>query len=373
MGDLMTHFSAVTDTRKEQGKRHPLISIIAIAIIGVICGADDWVTIELVGKTKEEWLKTFLDLPHGIPSHDTFGKVFARMDPDEFQACFLAWIEEVAEMTTGQVIAIDGKTVRRSHDRAKGQKPLHLVSAWASANELAIGQKKIEDKSNEITAIPELLKLLDLRGCIVTIDAIGTQKGICRAILGQEADYVLAVKRNQGKLYEDLRHLFDADCEDDFQGSPFDYARTVNKGHGRIEIRECWVTANPEYLAYLDPDSEWKGLGSIAVVKATRKIGEKESSEMRHFISSLHAGAKDMLTYIRTHWEVENKLHWCLDVVFREDESRVRKGHAPENLAFMRKIALNALRQDKSKKCGTKGKRLICAMDNEYLLKVIRL
>lgn len=371
MGDLMTHFSAVTDTRKAQGKRHPLMSIIAIAIIGVICGADDWVTVELVGRTKEEWLKTFLDLPHGIPSHDTFGKVFAWMDPDEFQACFLAWIGEVAEMTTGQVIAIDGKTVRRSHDRGNGQKPLHLVSAWASANEMAIGQKKIEDKSNEITAIPELLKLLDLRGCIVTIDAIGTQKEISRAILEQKADYVLAVKRNQGNLYEDIRHLFDADREDEFQGSPFDYARTVNKGHGRIEIRECWVTTDREYLAYIDPENEWAGLGSIAVVKAARKVGEKETSEVRYFISSLKADAKDMLTYIRTHWEVENKLHWCLDVVFREDESRVRKGHAPENLALMRKIAVNVLRKEKSKKCGAKAKRLVCAMDTDYLLKVI--
>ena len=181
MGDLMTHFSKVTDARKEQGKRHPLISIIAIAIIGVICGADDWVSIEEVGKAKEGWFRKFLNLPHGIPSHDTFGKVFAWMDPDEFQGSFLAWIKEVAEMTTGQVIAIDGKTVRRSHDRANGKKPLHLVSV--SANELAIGQRKIEDKSNEITAIPALLKLLDIRGCIVTIDAMGTQKEIARAIL----------------------------------------------------------------------------------------------------------------------------------------------------------------------------------------------
>jgi len=181
-------------------------------------------------------------------------------------------------MTTGQVIAIDGKTVRRSHDRGKGKKPLHLVSAWASANELAIGQRKIEDKSNEITAIPELLNLLDIRGCIVTIDAMGTQKEIAKAILGQKADYVLAVKRNQGRLYEDIRHLFKVDREDGFKGSPFDHARTVDKGHGRIEIRECWVTADPEYLEYIDPDGEWEGLGSIAVVKATRKIGEKETS-----------------------------------------------------------------------------------------------
>ncbi len=381
MSDLMTHFSKVTDirppsvpgAREEQGKRHPLMDIIAIAIIGVICGADDWVTIEQVGKAKEDWFRKFLKLPHGIPSHDTFGKVFAWMDPDEFQKCFLDWIKEVAEMTAGQVIAIDGKTVRRSHDRANGKGPIHLVSAWASENELVIGQRKIDDKSNEITAIPELLKLLDIRGCIVTIDAIGTQRGIARAILGQKAEYVLAAKRNQGKLYEDIRHLFQVDREDGFKGSPFDYARTVNKGHGRVEIRKCWVTSAPEYLQYMDRDGEWEGLKSIAIVEATRRIGEKESSEMRYFISSLDVGAEAMLTYIRTHWEVENKLHWCLDMVFREDDNRVRKGHAPENIAIMRKIALNVLRKEKSKKRGAKAKRLICAMDMDYLLKVINL
>ena len=373
MSDLITHFSKVTDVRKDQGKRHPLIDIISIAIIGVICGADDWVTIEQVGKAKEDWFRKFLELPHGIPSHDTFGKVFAWIDPDEFQKCFMDWIKEIAKMTTGQVIAIDGKTVRRSHDRANGKSPLHLVSAWASKNELVIGQRKVDDKSNEITAIPELLKLLDIRGCIVTIDAIGTQKEIAGAILGQKAHYVLTVKRNQGKLHDDIRHLFEVDREDGFKESPFDHAQTVNKGHGRIEIRKCWVTADQEYLEYVDRDSEWKGLKSIAIVEATRKIGEKETSEMRYFISSLYVSAKEMLTYIRTHWEVENKLHWCLDVAFREDDNRVRKGHAPENLAVMRKIALNVLRKEKTKKCGAKAKRLICAMDMDYLLKVINL
>ena len=237
MGDLMAHFSKVSVARKEQGKRHPLINIISIAIIGVICGADDWVSIEEVGKEKEAWFRKLLDLPHGIPSHDTFGKVFAWPDPDEFQGSFLAWIKEVAEITTGQVISIDGKTVRRSHGRVKRKKPLHLVSAWASANALAIGQRKIEDKSNEITAIPELLKLLDIRGCIVTIDAMGTQKEIAKAILGQEADEALAMKRNQGRLYEDIRHLFKVDCEDGFKGSPFDHARTVN---GRSLAASPW-------------------------------------------------------------------------------------------------------------------------------------
>jgi predicted transposase YbfD/YdcC len=371
MGDLITHFSNVTDTRKEQGKRHRLIDIIAIAIIGVICGADDWVMIELVGKTKEDWFRKFLELPHGIPSHDTFGKVFAWIDPDEFQKCFMDWVNEIAEMTAGQVIAIDGKTVRRSHDRANGKKPIHLVSAWASKNEMVIGQRKIEDKSNEITAIPELLKLLHIRGCIVTIDAMGTQKEIARSIKEQKAEYVLAVKRNQGKLYADIRHLFEVEREDEFKESPFEYAQTVNKGHGRIETRKCWVTADPEYLDFMDHEKQWEGLRSIAIIEAVRRIGKKKSSEIRYFISSLDTSAETMLAHIRTHWEVENKLHWCLDVAFREDDNRVRKGHAPENLAIMRKIALNVLMKEKTKKCGAKSKRILCAMDIDYLLKVI--
>ncbi|MCJ7775931.1 MAG: ISAs1 family transposase [Desulfobulbaceae bacterium] len=371
MSDLITHFSKVTDERREQGKRHALIDIIAIAIVGVICGADDWVSIELVGKAKEKWFRTFLELPHGIPSHDTFGKVFAWLDPEEFQACFMEWIRDIATMSVGQVIAIDGKTIRRSHDQANGKGPIHLVNAWASQNELVIGQRKVESKSNEITAIPELLRMLDVHGCIVTIDAIGTQKEIAKQIRAQKADYVLAVKGNQGDLHFRISSMFAVDRKEGFKASPFEHARTVNKGHGRIEIRNCWVTGDPEYLGYADPEQKWDGLRSIAIIESIRRTDTKETKQLRYFISSLEPEAAKMLSHVRAHWGVENQLHWSLDMVFREDENRARKGHTQENFAMMRKIALNVLRKEKTKKCGAKGKRLICAMDHDYLLKVL--
>jgi len=371
MSDLITHFSKVTDQRSEQGKRHKLIDIIVIAIVGIICGADDWVTIELAGKAKENWFRTFLELPHGIPSHDTFGKVFAWIDPKEFQASFMEWIQEVAVMTAGEVVALDGKTIRRSHDRSSGKQALHMVNAWASRNELVIGQRSVADKSNEITAIPELLKLLNIKGCIVTMDAMGTQKEISRLILAQKAEYVLAVKGNQGGLHERVQSLFEIDRKEKFRGSSFAKERSVGKDHGRLEIRECWVASDPEYLAYVDPEHEWEGLQSVAVIEAVRDMGDHETRSLRYFISSLKPTAGEMLTYIRSHWGVENSLHWSLDVVFREDDNRVRIGYAQENLAVMRKIALNVLRQEKSRKCGAKTKRLLCAMDHDYLLKVI--
>jgi len=371
MGDLITHFGKVTDIRQKQGKRHNLIDIITIAICGILCGADDWVMIEQFGLAKESWFHEFLELPHGIPSHDTFGKVFSWIDPEEFQACFMEWIKEIAVVTQGQVIAIDGKTVRRSHDRANGKKAIHLVNAWASETEMALGQKKVEDKSNEITAIPELLKMLDINGCIVTIDAIGTQKSIIQGILRQKADYVLAVKQNQGKLYDLIQHGYELDLKNEFKDAPYDFAQTVNKNHGRIETRKCWVVSDPEYIAYIDPQGNWPGLKSIAVVEGVRKIGGKSSSQIRYFISSLETNADHMLKCIRTHWEVENKLHWNLDITFREDDSRVRKGHAPENLSVIRKLALNLLRRNKSRKGGAKTKRLICAVDTDFLLEVL--
>jgi predicted transposase YbfD/YdcC len=372
MSDLITHFSNVTDKRSQQGRRHALIDIIAIAIIGVICGADDWVSIELVGKAKEKWLRTFLELPHGIPSHDTFGKVFAWLDPEEFQTCFMEWIRDIATMTTGQVVAIDGKSIRRSHDQARGKEPIHLVNAWASQNELVIGQRKVESKSNEIKAIPELLKLLDIHGCIVTIDAIGTQKEIARQILEQKADYVLAVKGNQGILHDRIHSMFAVERKEGFKTSSFEHVRTVNKGHGRIEIRNCWVTDDPEYLSYADPEQKWDGLQSIVIIESIRRTETRETKKLRYFISSLKPDAAEMLAHVRAHWGVENQLHWSLDVVFREDDNRVRKGHAQENFAVMRKIALNILRKERTRKCGAKGKRLICAMDQDYLLKVLQ-
>lgn len=372
MADLITHLSNLTDVRSPMGKRHNFVDIVVIAICGIICGADDWVMIEHFGNAKKDWFENFIKLPHGIPSHDTFGKVFALIDPKEFEKCFIDWVREIAEISSGQLIAIDGKTVRRSHDRTNGKEAIHLVSAWASKNGVVLGQVKVNDKSNEITAIPELLKMLDISGCIVSIDAMGTQKEIVSTILEQKGDYLLAVKQNQGRLYDFIESVYTIDRDNDFKEAPYDYARKVNKSYGRIETRQCWITSDPEYIRYVDPDGDWQSLKSIVIVKGTRSVGDKRSSQVRYFISSLDIDAAQMMKHVRQHWEVENKLHWSLDVTFKEDDSRVRIGHAPENLAIIRKMALNLLRQNKSKKCGAKSKRLLCALDTDYLLEVLR-
>ena len=268
---LVEYFQALDDPRIDRTKRHHLLDIVSIAICGTICGADNWVDIELFGNCKEEWFRTFLELPNGIPSHDTFGDVFARLDPEQFQRCFIEWIQAVAQLTQGEVVAIDGKTVRRSHDRTLGKQAIHMVNVWASANGLALGQAKVEEKSNEITAIPKLLQLLELAGCIVTIDAMGCQKEIARQIIEAEADYLLAVKENQGHLYEDVRDLFQGALEFGFEGDPYDFARTVNKNHGRIETRQCWVITDPTCLDYLQNRQQWARLDAVVKVTAHRE------------------------------------------------------------------------------------------------------
>ena len=257
---IMECFQDLEDPRIERSKRHQLLDIIAIAICAVICGADSWVYVEMFGKSKEEWFRTFLDLPNGIPSHDTFGDVFSRLDPDQFQRCFMEWTQALADLLPGEVVAIDGKTVRRSHDKRAGKQAIHLVSAWASGNTLTLGQTATDEKSNEITAIPQLLEMLELNGCIVTIDAMGCQKEIAQGILDRGADYVLAVKKNQGRLYEDVRDLFEGAAEAGFDGVPHDYATTLTKGHGRIERRECWSFSDPACLEYLSTAGDWPGL-----------------------------------------------------------------------------------------------------------------
>jgi predicted transposase YbfD/YdcC len=364
------HFGDLTDPRIDRTKLHELMNILVIAICAVIAGADNWEDVEEFGKARIEWFQTFLELPHGIPSHDTFTRVFARLDPEQFQACFIRWMTAVCEVISGQVIAIDGKVLRRSHDKGIDKAAIDMVSAWATANRLVLGQVKVDEKSNEITAIPQLLEALEVSGCIVTIDAMGCQTEIAAKIIDREAEYVLGLKGNQGNLYEDVERLF-ADLEDSqYKAYAFDYDKTVNKDHGRIEIRECWTISDLEILCHLRGFENWKNLVTVSRIRSQRWIGEEKSCEDRYHIASI-VGAKQVLRSVRSHWGIENELHWTLDIAFDEDRCRVRKDHGPENFALLRHIALNLLKQEKNSKRGIKGKRLLAAWKEDYLLKVL--
>jgi predicted transposase YbfD/YdcC len=365
------HFANLEDPRIDRTKLHKLLDILVIAICAVICGADNWEEVELFGQSKEAWFRTFLDLPNGIPAHDTFWRVFARLNPEQFQQSFVNWIASVSEVTQGQVIAIDGKSLRRSHDHALGRDAIDMVSAWAAQNHLVLGQVKVDEKSNEITAIPELLRVLEVSGCIITMDAMGCQKEIAKTIVEQEADYVLALKENQGHLYEDVVKLFDDLAESGFKAYAFSQEQTVNKNHGRIETRTCWVIADANVLMHLRDALEWEGLRAVVKVHARRQIGAEVSQQDRYFLSSLKSDAKHILEVVRTHWSIENELHWVLDIAFREDESRIRKDYGPENFAVLRHIAVNLVKQEKTQKASIKGKRLKAGWDEAYLLKIL--
>lgn len=367
---ILKHFADLDDPRDERGKDHRLLDIIAIAICAVICGAESWVDIELYGQSKQEWLGTFLGLGNGIPSHDTFARVFARLDPEQMQKCFMSWITAISQLSRGEVIAIDGKTVRHSYDRTKGKGAIHLVSAWASANRVVLGQRKVDDKSNEITAIPQLLRVLAIEGCIVTIDAIGCQTDIASAIIDKGADYVLALKGNQGGLFEDVQWLFDQAQATQFQDVAHDFAQTIDKKHGRIEVRRCWTLSESE-LDYLVQKRQWKRLRTVVILQSERRLNGQVSSETRYYISSLESHAAKIAAAIRTHWTVENNLHWVLDVSFDEDACRIRSYHAPQNLSILRHIALNLLGQDKSTKAGIAAKRKRAGWDDAYLLRIL--
>lgn len=369
--NLTEHFANLTDPRVERTKEHLLLDIVVIAICAILAGANGWVAVEAFGHAKEKWLGTFLKLPNGIPSHDTFGRVFGALDPFEFQQSFLSWIQAVSERLQGEIVAVDGKTLRRSHDKALGKNAIHMVSAWATAQRLVLGQRKIDDKSNEITAIPELLCVLALEGCIVTVDALGCQTEIAETIVNQGADYVLAVKDNQGKLHEDLKDLFDGAAEVGFRQVPHAHARQVTKNHGRLEIRNCWVITDSEYLEFVRRHEAWKNLRSLIRIHTKVRRGRKHSEETRYFISSLQATPQEMLTAIRGHWSIENGLHWILDLAFREDESRVRKDHAAENFAVLRHIAVNLLNRARNGKDSIKTMRLRAGWDETFLAQII--
>jgi predicted transposase YbfD/YdcC len=365
------HFAQVEDPRTGPAIQHKLIDILVIALCGVICGADGWSDIETFGKAKQDWLKNILELPNGIPSHDTFGRVFARLDPEQFSASLISWTRAISTITKRQVIAIDGKTVRRSHDRRLGKKAIHMVSAWATENRLTLGQVKVDDKSNEITAIPELLRLLDVSGCIVTIDAMGCQREIADQIIAQGGDYVLAVKDNQPGLYLRIKQLFEHGHKTAFRHLDYDDCARSGKDHGRQERRVCWAMPTPEWNFFLDHGARWPHLRTAVQITAHRTIDGKTTHETRFYISSLAVDAEQLLHAVRSHWGIENSLHWVLDVAFREDDCRVRIGNAPFNLSLLRRLATDLLRSDKTTKRGIKGKRLKAAWDMSYLLRIL--
>jgi predicted transposase YbfD/YdcC len=367
---LIVGFQEVPDPRVQGRCDHKLIDIIVISVCAVVSGAESWVDIANFGRAKEAWLKTFLELPGGIPSHDTFGRVFAALDAEAFQTAFMHWVEGVFRVSKGQIVAIDGKTVRRSHNRAIGTDAIHMVNAWATHNGIALGQWKTDAKSNEITAIPLLLRQLNVAGCIVTVDAMGAQTKIAEAIRHEKADYVLRIKDNQGKLHQDIHDWFAYADEVQFADIQHSYAKTVNKGHGRIEIRRCWAISDPLAFESIRNYEGWTDLRTIVRVQRERRLPKQTQIETAYYISSLQADAEPLLNATRYHWAVENSLHWVLDVIFREDDARVRIGHAAHNFAILRQLALNILKNYKSKD-SIRSKRYKAALDVNYLERIL--
>ncbi len=368
---LVDHFANLNDPRVERSRRHDLLDILALTICAVLSNCDSYEDIELYGKAKHDWLKTFLRLPNGIPSHDTLNRVLSRLDPVQLRDCLVNWTAALVETTVGRVIPIDGKTLRGSLDRAAGTSGLHLVSAWAAELGLTLGQVATEEKSNEITAIPKLLALIDLEGAIVTIDALGCQKEIAGTIRDGGADYVLQLKANQETLHQAVQEAFadrfEADAIDPAVVPMSVWSSGPETGHGRTETRTVYALTAPADLAGKEA---WRDLRTLVMVFRERTVGGKTSEEFSYYLSSLPADAEALARVIRLHWSIENTLHWVLDVTFHEDASRVRTGHGAENLSLVRRLALSLLKQDDSKG-SLKGKRLRAGWDNDFLLKIL--
>jgi len=362
---LSSIFGQIDDPRRDITKLHKLNDILLIGIIAVICGAETWNNVEEYAHAKEDFLRGFMELPNGIPSHDTFNRVFSAIDHQQFEDCFIQWVSSLAGIVKGQVVAIDGKTIRGAKSHGK-KSPIHLVSAWASENNMVLGQVKTNEKSNEITAIPKLLDILELQDTIVTIDAMGCQEDIANKIVDKEADYILAVKLNQKQLYEDI--------EDEFRFSDTIKSDThVDIGHGRIETRACHMITE---LNHIQNKQKWKKLKTIVKIESTREFKNSDKPTeiaTRYYISSLKVKAKDFQNHIRYHWSIENSLHWILDVAFGEDASRKRSGNSPQNFSTLNKIALNLLKNERTLRVGVKGRRLKAGWDDKYLMKVLNI
>ena len=362
-------FGELTEPRINRNLRHPLVNIITISICAIICGCDDFCSIEEYGNSKSDWFKSFLDLEHGIPSHDTFSDVLNRLKPKEFSQAFTQWVNQLGDLN-GDIVSIDGKTMRGTLDKASGASAIHLVSAWSAKNNLCFGQIKVDEKSNEITAIPLLLDLLDIKGATITMDAMGCQFAIADKIVDDQADYVLALKSNQGEFHDDIKLFLETNLASKFAKLPHTVSKRSHGGHGRLEQRDVWQTNEVQWLIERHP--RWKSIKGIAIVDSTREVQGKISREQRLYITSHGDKEADFIAHaIRSHWFVENKLHWQLDVSFNEDQNRLRSGYAAENFSIMNKVALNLLKNEKSVKVGVRTKRLKAGWDENYMMKVL--
>lgn len=367
---LVEQFAEIKDPRVERTKKHQLTDILIIAILAVIAGAQGWEDIENYGISKQQWLEEFLALPNGIPSDDTFRRVFEFIDPEGLNRCFLKWVETLVAKMGGEIIPIDGKTLKGSYDRNQSQSALHVISAWASEQHLVLAQMKVEEKSNEITAIPALLELLDITGAIITIDAMGTQTEIAKKVIDKKADYVLALKANHPTLYSQVSTWFDDAKANNFQGIDVSYNKRIEKGHHRTEIREIW-TVPVTVIGELYQPKLWAGLQTLVMVVRVRHLWNKTTREVQFYLTSLHSDAQLLGRAIRKHWGIENEAHWTLDCTFGEDACRIRSFHSPRNFALLRRIALNALNRESSYKRSLRQKMKRTAMDNNYMIQVL--